>query len=507
MYPVAQTAVLFDFHGDTLAMPLLMWALCFLRWRKSGAYAFFILLSLSCKWYVAFPVVALGIVLLLRGRYSVGLVTLLLGIGWVLLILLVVRPYYSSPIKSADGIGGGIGNYLSFYFLDGLEDVVRSLPARLYVGLIVLIPISPLAIKAYLWLLPSLAIILPALLSNGPGPSYHYIYHHYAVAVPFLVFAAVMGAYKSKREKRTFRLPWTRKRWEYWKFGLWLTVLVTTMLSLNLVSPPERYYIQQGRAGKAAYLERIRYSSRDRLKDSWLEMYVSPLAPTVASYPLSIHIPNRQVLLTPTGLDGNVSNVDYGILDALSLYDLSAIRLLLEDPELQLTRTEDGLVLFERDSHEGLLTQIVTQTQTLSPTVDINPVAAFDEGIMLLDFEVHDLGDRRFRLEFRWMGLPSLADRPALFAVSRLEGVELSRFPHLPTEVIYPTPRWKYDEIIWEVFDIQLPADIESGSYELMTGWYDSGRLYEFDTDFHTLVGEEFLITTLFVGADPDAKY
>ena len=49
LYPTALTSVLFDFHGDTLALPLLLFALDALdtaAWRR---YALFVGLALACK--------------------------------------------------------------------------------------------------------------------------------------------------------------------------------------------------------------------------------------------------------------------------------------------------------------------------------------------------------------------------------------------------------------------------------------------------------------------------
>lgn len=63
LYPVALTSVLFDFHGDTLAMPLLLWALNALDARRWWRYGVMLALALCCKFYVAVVVFLLGIVI------------------------------------------------------------------------------------------------------------------------------------------------------------------------------------------------------------------------------------------------------------------------------------------------------------------------------------------------------------------------------------------------------------------------------------------------------------
>ena len=60
LYPTALTSVLFDFHGDTLAMPILLFALDALDQRAWKRYGLFIALALSCKFYVAMPVALMG---------------------------------------------------------------------------------------------------------------------------------------------------------------------------------------------------------------------------------------------------------------------------------------------------------------------------------------------------------------------------------------------------------------------------------------------------------------
>jgi len=81
LYPTAQTAVLFDFHGDTLAMPCLMFALDALDrvdWRR---YAIWIVLALLCKVCVAVSVGVMGAVLVFKGQRRVGGLKRLCGPG------------------------------------------------------------------------------------------------------------------------------------------------------------------------------------------------------------------------------------------------------------------------------------------------------------------------------------------------------------------------------------------------------------------------------------------
>jgi uncharacterized membrane protein len=113
-YPVAQTAVLFDFHGDTLAMPLLLFMLEALDRRAWRAYAVWVVLALSCKFYVAWVVGTLGVMLWLRGQRRVGCYTALAAVLWGILSFLVLRPLFTgASVAVAQVTPEG---YWEFYF-------------------------------------------------------------------------------------------------------------------------------------------------------------------------------------------------------------------------------------------------------------------------------------------------------------------------------------------------------------------------------------------------------
>jgi hypothetical protein len=46
-----------------------------------------------------------------------------------------------------------------------------------------------------------------------------------------------------------------------------------------------------------------------------------------------------------------------------------------------------------------------------------------------------------------------------------------------PCDNAYPTWRWKPGEVLIERVKMDLPADVPPGSYQVSTGWYDSGNL------------------------------
>ena len=191
LYPIAQTAVLFDFHGDTLAMPLLLFAFEALDRKAWRAYGGWLLLALSCKMYIAAPVCALGAFLWLKGRRRVGGGTFLIGLIWGAGVFFGVRSVFASP-GAAQQQSSALG-YAYFYFGELLAQFADTWLLRLAHGLAVFAPVIPVVIYALDWTGLALIVASPILLSSGPGPSFHYGSHHYAIVVPFLVMIVLQA--------------------------------------------------------------------------------------------------------------------------------------------------------------------------------------------------------------------------------------------------------------------------------------------------------------------------
>ncbi|MEI7771198.1 MAG: DUF2079 domain-containing protein, partial [Chloroflexales bacterium] len=182
LYPVGLTAVLFDFHGDTLAMPLLLFALDAADRRAWRSYALWVGLALSCKMYIALPVAGIGAYLLLwGGRRRAGLISVAAALIYGAVAFLVLRELFKLP--SLDG--SAAKSYASYYF-GALGEVGATAGERLLNALVVLGPALLVAWRGWRWLLVGAPLALAALISTGPGAGYDYRYHHYAAVVPFI---------------------------------------------------------------------------------------------------------------------------------------------------------------------------------------------------------------------------------------------------------------------------------------------------------------------------------
>lgn len=504
LYPIGQTAVLFHFHGDTLAIPFLLFALDAMDRKAWRNYSIWLILALSCKFYVAVPVIALGAVLLLKGERKAGTRTILLAGIWGALAFFVIRPFFASP--EAAQTGASIGYYFDHYF-NQFFTIDHTLLARLSNGLIVFAPILLLAIRAPLWLLPAAAVALPVMFSNGPGPSYDYRYHHYALAVPFLMTTAVYGLANLRQKAESANPP------QKWQSYAWITFILTLVFSILLVSTPlsPLFYLSQPGSGLGLDDSGYGQTDRDSFKDAWLANEVPSDVSLTASDQLGFRLVNRPIFyrnhMKFKEFEEVLPNVDFAIMDSLHDYALGtpdeiveggvsaeheAIAHLLHNPEFQLIKAQDGLLLFGKEG--SALTQTIQISDTPKP---LPALTQFDSEITLIDVQIMPQGNHRYQLLFTWQALKDLNGRSPLIAVSQLENLPHTRIVHLPSLAMHPTTIWKENQLITETFDITFPKTIPAGDYPVSTGWYDTSNLFAAKTDEQSRLGDNFLVGTI----------
>jgi uncharacterized membrane protein len=516
-YPVAQTAVLFDFHGDTLAMPLLLFALNSFEQKHWKSFAFFVALALSCKFYVAVPVFTMGLVILLKyGRQSstlknVGIYTALAAMIWGGFTFFILRPAFSPDIGVNLGSFSSPTGYFLYYFGEIAIDLSSSWIPRFGVLLLLIMPIIWLCLYSSVWLLPAAVTALPALLSTGIQYTYHF--HHYALAVPFLIYAATKGAshlqdgWKGSSSFSLFSNP---------RRMILLTLLLTLILNAALVDTPLNPSFWLGQPGNG--MDSFRYGRlpRDGLKDAFLKQNVPPGVPIAVSWALAPHLTNRQTLLVLDYFDKTSQDFDIAIADGLFdyavavpggftggvLHDMSYIQAFLQRSDLSLTNVQDGLLFFERGHQAENLRQSI-ETEPLDSTVVLPHV--FDGKIGVVDSSIEEVRTGVYRFKFTWMLNQPIKDLGPLFAVSTLvdplhinETVNL-RILHIPTEVILPTTEWKLNEQVIETFDVRMPSTLASGNYQIRTSWYTSNNIYSFQTDSRSRIGDEWTWGEIFI--------
>lgn len=523
LYPTAISGILFDIHGDTLALPLLMLALDALDERAWRRFSMLALLALLCKLYVAATVAGIGAVLILwpgllatrsqssvvssqlgeQGNRRAGFIIVAAALLYGILAFFVIRPMFANQALASTA--QATTSYVQFYF-GQLDEISATAIERIVNALIVFGPAMMLAWRGWRWLLPAVPVALAALISTGPGSVYYYGYHHFALVVPFLVRAILDGAEALHNARSTGR---TKRRWQG---DLGFTAAIVILCGVLLNNIPLNPLFWQNSALRGLHNTSYGITVRDRLKDQFLKN-IPPDVPVASSVLMASHIANRDTLYMlrypieskgPKLLPTLLPQVDYVLSDAIFDYyvplgeghaggvdgDREALALVLADPAFQLTTMHDGLLLFERRAtpEQGLHNSINTLPDDGSPAI-----AQIGNALELLRSEVTDLGAGRARLRFVWRVRDGFGER-RFMAITRLSNVESARFVHLPGYALRPAWAWKTGDVIEEHMDIVLPDDLAPGSYTLMTGWYDIDSAYaEYSDERSRLPGSEEL--------------
>ena len=510
LYPVAQTSVLFEFHGDTLAMALLIFAIEAADRRAWTQYFIWIALSLLCKWYVGVPVIFLGLIIWLKWDKRLGLITAILGLLWSGFTLLILLPLFAPSGAEAIMARATIGTYISSRFI-GLDLPTTGI-IRFVNAIIVMVPaVIVLGWRANLWLIPALAVIVPALLSSGFGPSYSYRTHHYAVAVPFLMASIIYGAEKLYRRQQSARTEVERRN-AGWKGRIILTFAVTLIFHVAFVDSPlnPQFYLSKEARGQGLDNARYGVTERDRFKDQWLrdnvpghvsvtadELMATRLTNRRELYltqrpyvrPLAVVIQKSDLVVTDSLYDYVIGNPDDDqVIFGGITHERITIRRLLQDPEWHLTTMDDGLLRFDRGEKE------LEQSITILPSSDEAPLEIFDNEIALVSVEINDVGDGLITLSLDWRRIAKGKINLNLVIVSYLEGVDHSRLAHLPTMTLLPPYQWPESAIIQEKIQFNLPQGIEPGEYPLILGVYDANKTFAVNTDFRSRVGREVVL-------------
>ncbi len=505
LYPLAENAVLFDFHADTLAMPLFFFALDALDRERERAYFLWIALALVSKVYVAYAVALLGGLLFLRGKRRVGALTAAGAVIWGALAFFLIRPWFAAryglPVQSYD-------NYAAYYFGQTLALLGETWAERLLMGLLILLPLLP-ALRVAPWeVLAVAASIAPVLLSSGPGPRYSYKYHHFALSVPFVVIAVLVAAERLRRQRsHVGAMP-------AWSLFLMTMLVMTAGLNVELSDTPLSPSFWKAEPGHGMDAWKYGRTERDAVKDAFVAQIPDGAALFATNF-LAPHAANRETLCTmlppapppPDDYEARLMSVDYALFDALFDYNVSQpvtglvtipntyLARYLSRPEWSVVAADDGLVLLRREAPAAeRLPQTITHTMAPAPAA---PMAEFGEGLSLVGAEVVPLDGRRFEWRVTWDSRHDGDRFPRLLAVSRLAGPAEMRVLHLPMTDLYPTTAWQAGEQITERFEVILPDRLPSGSYEVWLGLYRMDDPFAYATDARSRIGDEVLIARI----------
>lgn len=208
-YPAAQFMAVWEFHFDPLTYPLALAALACVaagRWR---AFAGWMVATLLIKEPSGLCLAALGVGLALTGERRRGGWCVVVGLGWTLLAMKVVMPWLSHGTRDAFYL-----TYFSRFGSGPIALLVAPLarPAAFWGALLtaengrlvlnLLVPLGCLCLAKPSWLLGALPILLFNMIGVEGGllGGLRQIHHHFhALAVPFLVGAAIAGGAEVSR--------------------------------------------------------------------------------------------------------------------------------------------------------------------------------------------------------------------------------------------------------------------------------------------------------------------
>jgi uncharacterized membrane protein len=481
-YPVAQTAVLFDIHGDTFAMVFLLFAIEAMDRDRKKTYFAWLILALSCKFYVAFAIIALAIPGWLDNKKKLSYYTGILGVSYLIFAFVIQEHFrnFGDAGNALKAVGGNLLHYIYFYFGD-LRKAIKSIPLRGFHGIIALAPGLFFGARSISWMIPTAFITIPILISSGPGPVYDFRTHHYALIVPFLITAVIYGSLKIKdrQNKKKQKKQFSRT----WRSDLKFTLFLTLLFNLLFVSTPLSYSFY-----KIPYLGTIEkpvqgITPRDEFKKEWLDTNIPDKKPLAVDIFLAPHLINREVLfstyytnntsggnLSPSQFEDIASKVDYFVVDIYSEYFSSElIQWLITNPDFGIKTSQNGMLLFAKGD-EGLVQEVFTEART-SPAAS---GAMFNENIMLIDFNLTTSGERKFILEYEWAIMTDSREDSSMFAITQFSGAEHAQFFHLPTYLIKPVEEWRPGNVYREKIEVDVPEAVPVGKYELEVTWYDA---------------------------------
>ena len=456
-YPVAQSAVLFDFHGDTIAMPILAWALYAYSVSAWKQYYLLIGLALLCKVYIVVPVGLLGIILIIKGFKKQGLFTGLMAVVWGIFAIFVIKNLFSvDPM-------GVIQEYYTLR-IDVIDEKFFD-QNRLITLIIIFSPLILFFRKGSIWFLPALGIVIPVFFFQG----YQYWFHHYALAVPFLVY--LIGIEYQKMEFDQL----IKKRVGYLVI---FSILIFNLLFIKLSGP----------------IVSIKnpFSPYDTLRSvnviPWVNGIVSEDSVITASPHLSPFLAFRpeiyQTFLMQKELDEHVdlesagNHSEYFVVDAF--FERESIALLdVEKDVLEwltnansgfyLQAARDGIFIFSKNHGEE---KLWIETQDSKPSEGNS--FSMDNGLVLKEAEIDSNYDHNeWNLKIRYIWERSLdLEIPSWYAVTKIVGYPYGRAMHLGPWIIDPVSEWVEGDDKEEFVYINFPH--LEGCYPINVGWYDS---------------------------------
>lgn len=197
LYPAIFNANLFDFHSETIAIPLILWMVLSARLNKLLYFCICLLLILSCKAVLSLTIISTGIWLLIFEKHRLyGSIALISGTLWFIISTQFIVPHFSG----AEVVAVGRYSYLGDSVF-GIITTLISQPQKIYpiffswenLGYLVLL-FAPVAWGLSTASLTSLIGALPSIALNllTDYPAQKDLVHQYSLPIlPFLILGII----------------------------------------------------------------------------------------------------------------------------------------------------------------------------------------------------------------------------------------------------------------------------------------------------------------------------
>ena len=207
LYPVVFNVAIFDFHPEVLAVPLIMEIILLVSYSNSKynlRILLCILFILTCKITTSFLVMGIGVWMIAKKRFPIGISIIALGIIWFIVIGLILIPIYGGEnaeiIRHSDKFG--INNTNIFRLNDVIENItilckqIISIENIGYIFLL-LIPVIYIIfykkIKSLLFNLLPFAPLLFLNLISSISPMKDLVHQYSLFIVPFIASEVQMS--------------------------------------------------------------------------------------------------------------------------------------------------------------------------------------------------------------------------------------------------------------------------------------------------------------------------
>jgi uncharacterized membrane protein len=350
LYPALESAISFDFHSLTLAVPFLTYALWAMYTRRYRLFGVMAILAMSCKEDIPLLVLMLGLyILIVQRNPRVGLITLGGSALWFALANYVIVPAFSLSgdsihIHRYSEMGGSMSQVIFTIVTNPWQAIqIATAGNKLFYWIRFTMPVAFTALLDPF----TLVLVAPTLFINTLGhypPAYQLdLYHSSTPLAVYVTFASINGLARL--------IKFAEPKFKHVRAGFLRNALLAMVLLVTLA-----YQMQFGHTPIGRYFGWPTVTEHHHKAEAMLAQ-IPPQAAVAAQNNLVPRLSQRQWIFILPKLSHRDKQADYIALDmrgSLNPYHFveeycAQISEFLASPDYGLIFADDGLLLFKRD--------------------------------------------------------------------------------------------------------------------------------------------------------------